>query len=80
MEMSCHGFLKAAALTGAAICVSPPLEEMQAAERAVSGKSSVSAKDIPADMAAVRKQRTLNSGQASKYRWTCLWNTPEPPS
>ena len=61
MEMSRRGFLKAAALTGAAICVSPALEKVQAAERAVSGKSSV--KDIPAGMAAVRKQRTLGSGQ-----------------
>ena len=63
MEMSRRGFLKAAALTGAAICVSPALEKVQAAERAVSGKSSV--KDIPAGMAAVRKQRTLGSGQAA---------------
>ena len=60
IEMSRRGFLKAAA-TGAAICVSPALEKVQAAERAVSGKSSV--KDIPAGMAAVRKQRTLGSGQ-----------------
>ena len=65
MEMSRRGFLKAAALTGAAICVSPALEKVQAAERAVSGKSAVSAKDIPAGMAAVRKQRTLGSGQAA---------------
>ena len=41
IEMSRRGFLKAAALTGAAICVSPALEKVQAAERAVSGKSSV---------------------------------------
>ena len=53
IEMSRRGFLKAAALTGAAICVSPALEKVQAAERAVSGKSSVK----------VRKQRTLGSGQ-----------------
>lgn len=63
MEMSRRGFLKAAALTGAAFCVSPALEKVQAAERAVSGKSSV--KDIPAGMATVRKQRTLGSGQAA---------------
>ena len=63
MEMSRRGFLKAAALTGAALCVSPALEKVQAAERAVSSKSSV--KDIPAGMAAVRKQRTLGSGQAA---------------
>ena len=63
MEMSRRGFLKAAALTGAAICVSPALEKVQAAEKAVSGKLSV--KDIPAGMAAVRKQRTLGSGQAA---------------
>lgn len=62
-QMSRRDFLKAAALTGAAICVFPALEKVQAAERAVSGKSSV--KDIPASMAAVRKQRTLGSGQAA---------------
>ena len=62
MEMSHCGFLKAAALTGAALCVSPVLEKVQAAERAVS-KTPV--KDIPAGMAAVRKQRTLGSGQAA---------------
>ena len=38
IEMSRRGFLKAAALTGAAICVSPALEKVQAAERAVSGR------------------------------------------
>lgn len=65
MEMSRRGFLKAAALTGAAICVSPALEKVQAAEKAVSGKSAVSAKDIPAGMAGVRTQRTLGSGQAA---------------
>ena len=64
-EMSRRGFLKAAALTGAAICVSPALEKVQAAKRAVSGKSAVSAKDIPVGIAAVRKQRTLGSGQAA---------------
>ena len=62
-QMSRRDFLKAAALAGAAICVFPALEKVQAAERAVSGKSSV--KDIPASMAAVRKQRTLGSGQAA---------------
>ena len=65
MEMSRRGFLKTAALTGAAICVSPVLEKVQAAERAVSGKSSESAKDIPVGLAAVRKQRTLGSGSAA---------------
>ena len=65
MEMSRRGFLKTAALTGAAICVSPALEKVQAAERAVSGKSSESAKDIPVGLAAVRKQRTLGSGSAA---------------
>ena len=61
-EMSRRGFLKAAALTGAALCVSPALEKVQAAERAI-GKAS--AKDIPAGMAAVRKQRTLGKGKAA---------------
>ena len=39
IEMSRRGFLKAAALTGAAICVSPALEKVQAAERAQSKTS-----------------------------------------
>ena len=45
--------------------MSPALEKVQAAERAVSGKSSESAKDIPVGLAAVRKQRTLGSGSAA---------------
>ena len=61
-EMSRRGFLKAAALTGAALCVSPALEKVQAAERAV-GKAS--AKNIPAGLAAVRTRRTLGSGRAA---------------
>lgn len=60
-----RGFLKCAALTGTAICVSPALEKVQAAEKVISEKSFVSVQDIPAGFAAVRTQRTLGSGQAA---------------
>ena len=63
MEMSRRGFLKAAALTSAAICVSPAWEKVQAAEKVMNGQTSV--QDIPARMAAVRNQRTLGSGSAA---------------
>ena len=63
MEMSRRGFLKAAALTSAAICVSPAWEKVQAAEKVMNGQTS--AQDIPAGLAAVRKQRTLGSGNAA---------------
>ena len=63
MEMSRRGFLKAAALTSAAICVSPAWEKVQAAEKVMNGKPS--AQDIPAGLAAVRTQRTLGSGSAA---------------
>ena len=64
-ELSRRGFLKATVLTGTAICVSPALKKVQAAEKAINGESSVSAKNIPASLAAVRKQRTLGSGEAA---------------
>ena len=60
-----RGFLKCAALTGTAICVSPALEKVQAAEKVISEKSFVSVQDIPAGFAAVRTQRTLGNGQAA---------------
>ena len=65
MEMNRRGFLKAAALTGAAFCVSPAVEKMQAAGKAIGGQNVLSARDIPAGMAAVRRQRTLGSGSAA---------------
>lgn len=64
-EMSRRGFLKRTVLTGAAICVTPTLEKVTAAERAIIGKSSTSVTTFPATMAAVRLQRTLGSGKAA---------------
>lgn len=64
-EMSRRGFLKRTVLTGAAICVTPTLEKVTAAERAIIGKSSTSVTTFPATMAAVRMQRTLGSGKAA---------------
>ena len=55
--ISRRGFLKRTALAGAAICIAPALEKVTAAEKAITGKSSVSA--------AVRAQRTLSSGKAA---------------
>ena len=63
--ISRRGFLKRTALAGAAICIAPALEKVTAAEKAITGKSSVSAATIPAGMAAVRAQRTLGSGKAA---------------
>lgn len=63
--ISRRGFLKRTALAGAAICIAPALEKVTAAEKAITGKSSVSAATIPAGMAAVRAQRTLSSGKAA---------------
>ena len=63
-EISRRGFLKMAALTGAAICVEPTLNKVTAAERVLTGKQQV-ANSIPASMAAVRTLRTLGSGKAA---------------
>ena len=63
MEMNRRGFLKAAALTSAAICVSPAWEKVQAAEKVMNGKPS--AQESPAGRAAVRTQRALGSGNAA---------------
>ena len=40
--ISRRGFLKRTALAGAAICIAPALEKVTAAEKAITGKSSVS--------------------------------------
>lgn len=65
MEMGRRGFLKAAALAGTAICVSPALGKMQAAGDAVHGLALASADDVAAEAAVVRGQRTLGSGNAA---------------
>ena len=64
-EMSRRSFLKQTVLAGTAICVTPTLEKVTAAERAIAGKSSTSVTTFPASMAAVRMQRTLGSGKAA---------------
>lgn len=64
-EMNRRGFIKRTVLAGAAICITPTLEKVTAAERAITGKSSTSASTIPDGMAAVRSQRTLGSGKAA---------------
>lgn len=63
-EMSRRGFLKAAALTGVTLCVSPALEKVRAAEKAMNGRPSAADQNIPDGMAAVRERRTLGSGAA----------------
>ena len=64
MDMSRRGFLKMAALTGAAMCIEPTLNKVTAAERVLTGQRQV-ANNLPAGMAAVRTQRTLGSGKAA---------------
>lgn len=63
-EMSRRGFLKAAGRTGVTLCVSPALEKVRAAEKAMNGRPSAADQNIPDGMAAVRKRRTLGSGAA----------------
>ena len=63
-EMSRRSFLKAAALTGVTLCVSPALEKVRAAEKAMNGRPSAADQNIPDGMAAVRERRTLGSGAA----------------
>ena len=50
-EMSRRSFLKQTVLAGTAICVTPTLEKVTAAERAIAGKSSTSVTTFPASMA-----------------------------
>ena len=64
MDMSRRGFLKIAAMTGAAMCIEPTLNKVSAAERALTGKQEP-VKTMPSYMAAVRGQRTLGSGSAA---------------
>ena len=63
-EMSRRSFLKAAALTGVTLCVSPALEKVRAAEKAMNGRPSAADHNSPDGMAAVRERRTLGSGAA----------------
>lgn len=64
-EMNRRGFLKRAALASAAICITPTLAKVTAAERAITGKSITPTVNIPTEMAAVRTQRILGSGKAA---------------
>ena len=63
-EINRRGFLKAAALTGVAMCIDPALNKVTAAERTLNGQKQM-VKDLPAGMAAVRMQRTLGSGKSA---------------
>lgn len=66
-EMSRRGFLKRAALAGAAICVAPALETVTAAERAITGESegTTATSASGTGMASIGVKRTLGSGAAS---------------
>lgn len=64
-EMSRRGFLRAAALTGAALCVSPALEKVKAAETVLNKPTVPAAGDVRTSLATVTKQRTLGSGSAA---------------
>ncbi len=64
-EMSRRGFLRAAALTGAALCVSPALEKVKAAETVLNKPTVPTAGDVRTSLATVTKQRTLGSGSAA---------------
>lgn len=65
IEMNRRGFLKRAALASAAICITPTLEKVMAAEKAIAGQSSAAVATFPASIAAVRTQRTLGSGNSA---------------
>lgn len=64
-EMSRRGFLKRAALAGAAICVAPTLETVTAAERAIAGETSAATPAPASGMASISEKRTLGSGTAA---------------
>ena len=65
--ISRRGFLKRAALAGAAFCVAPAFGKVTAAEKAVTGKSAAAASGAPngAGMAALLGFRSLGSGNAA---------------
>lgn len=56
-EISRRGFLKVAAAVGAALTIEPAVNKMQAAERVITGKSTVKNPDMP--------YRTLGTGSAA---------------
>lgn len=61
--LSRRGFLKTAVAAGAALAISPALDKVQAATRAVSGNKPASGGDVQA--ATVTTHRTLGTGQAT---------------
>lgn len=61
--LSRRGFLKRTALAGAALCLTPALQKVTAAERAIN-KPSTSAPST-ANAAALHESRTLGSGKAA---------------
>lgn len=65
IEMDRRGFLKAAAISSMAFCMSPSLEKVQAAGIAAGIQTSAANRSVPPSMAAVRCQRTLGSGKAA---------------
>ena len=65
MEMSRRRFLKAAALSGAAICVSPCVGRGANSAKNKDSKTIDGTEGINDGMAAVKKQRTLGSGKAA---------------
>ena len=62
-QISRRSFLKATALTGAAICMSSCTDNVTKTNKETNKQTP--AKDIPEGVAAVRKQRTLGSGKAA---------------
>lgn len=66
-SMSRRGFLKRTALAGAAVCLAPTLDRVQAAEQVFSGRPSgdISSTNGMSGMAAVQERRVLGSGCAA---------------
>ena len=64
-EMSRRGFLKLAAMTGAAMCIEPTLNKVSAAERALTGRKP-GVKDIPAGMRSEERR----VGKECRSRWS----------
>lgn len=60
--ISRRGFLKRSVLAGAALCMTPALEKVTAAEKAITGKSTAASSG---NMAALHGFRTLGSGSAA---------------
>lgn len=63
-DMNRRGFLKTAAVTGAALCVPTVLSKTMATEKAANSSSGTSV-TVGSGMAAIRNHRTLGSGRAS---------------